>query len=168
MGSLPTAGLETIRPRRHLQKESVLESTSLEIRVLLSVHFLVEAHFGLDIQEFLADTLIGRRQPPQFRETLERFLIPVLGGQPSGGERKNHHTSNENKTGDHLQQEGKSPGPLSSHEPGAIGDPVGDHDSENNAEFFHHQESTSTLGRTWNEYLLAPRPLKLRLHIWTY
>jgi hypothetical protein len=59
VGSTPAAFSEAIGPRSHLQEECVLGSATLQIRVLLRVHLLVEAHFGLNVHVLLTHTSIG-------------------------------------------------------------------------------------------------------------
>lgn len=109
VSSLPAALLEAICPRSQLQKSRLPYSTALQVRVLFDVHLLVESNLGLDIDEFLADSVVGWWQLAQLGQSLKSLLIPSLRGQPSRGEWKHNHSCAENKTRNHLQEKGKSP-----------------------------------------------------------
>lgn len=107
--------------------------------MLFCVQFLVEADLGLDVEVLLADALVGWRQPTQLRQALEGFFVAALGREPSRGEGQSENTAGEDEAGNHLQEEGKPPGPFSRHESGAVCDPVCDDDPEDNTKLFQHQ-----------------------------
>lgn len=107
--------------------------------MLFSVQFLMEADLGLDVEVLLTDALIGWRQPTQLGQALEGFFITSLGCKPSRRERQGKDTAGEDKPGNHLQEERKSPGPFARHESGAVCNPECDDDSKDNTKLFQHQ-----------------------------
>lgn len=106
--------------------------------MLLCIHFLVEAHLRLNIQIFLTNATVRSWQVAQLAQALHGLFVAVLRGQPPRREREDDDTGSKDKTGNHLQEEGKAPGPFTGHVSSAICDPIGNDDPEHNAPFFEH------------------------------
>lgn len=74
----PATPLEAIGPRDDLELYAAHHATVLERRVPQSAIFLVEGYLSPDVKPFLLDSGIGRRQLPQFGQSLQCFYIPAL------------------------------------------------------------------------------------------
>jgi hypothetical protein len=113
----------------------------------LTANLLLQGDFGPNVEPFLLHALIGGRQLTQLRKRLERILVTILGRQPARRERQEDDSNTQDETGNDLKQERKSPAPFRIHESRAVGNPVGDTDSSDDAELFEDEQGTANLGR---------------------
>lgn len=130
MCAAPAVLPETVCPRSELEEECVLCPCALEGRVFLGADLSVEADFGLDVHVFLADASVGGGQSAEAAEAVQGFLVAIFGGEPARGEGEEDHARGEEEAGDHLEEEGETPGPFAGHVPRAEGSPVCDDDAE--------------------------------------
>lgn len=78
MSSAPAATLGDICPRGQLQQDGVFGASTLQIRMLFSIHFLVETDLDQDVHVLLAHASVRGWQATWFGQALECFLVAAL------------------------------------------------------------------------------------------
>lgn len=80
----PATPFETIGPRDDLELYAAYHSAVLELRVPQSTSFPMKGYLSPDVEPFLLNTAIGRRQLSQLGQSMQGFCISTLGHKPTG------------------------------------------------------------------------------------
>lgn len=118
------SGSEAVEPGGELELDGRDESLALELGVSLENDLANVDRFGPNAEPLGLNSNVRPGQLSESAEGVEALFVATLLGEPSRTEGHDEEQAEENESGDHLEEEGKSERPLGLDESSTVRDVV--------------------------------------------